>query len=141
MVIHHWSLSFALPVVSNRDSSLQGAPSSSIRVFLWTERFVGHEFGVLAHMAQNCHDITSSCISYIVLVCLGDKGIQPRNPMERTFLSPRNGLKIFDANGAFRCCNYAQHDRTPQISGSETRQVSSYKRKNIQVLKDFNQRK
>ena len=49
----------------------------------WTERFVGHEFGVLAHMAQNCHDITSSCISYVVLVCLGDKGIQIESDGER----------------------------------------------------------
>ena len=144
MVIHRppiepirFALSFVLPVVSNRDSSLQGLPSS-IRV-LETDlpRFFGaHQMTCWTHMTQNCHDIFhhfSYSFHAFPVYLGGDKGIQFEFDGESTCATfqspepfkPRNGLKIFDANGAFRCCNYAQHDWTPQISGSSS-QISSY---------------
>lgn len=52
-----------------------------------------------------------------------DEGIAYVNNFVLPVVSNRdsslNGLKIFDANGAFRCCNYAQHaledDKIPQV--------------------------
>lgn len=52
-----------------------------------------------------------------------DEGIAYVNNFVLPVVSNRdsslNGLKIFDANGAFRCCNYAQHaledDNIPQV--------------------------